>query len=66
VLDALAAAYAEAGRFPDAVSTARQALALAEQQDNSSLAATVRDHLALFEAEKPFHESPPPAAPKTK
>ncbi len=36
VLDALAAAYAEAGRFPEALTAARKALDLAVQQNNRS------------------------------
>jgi Flp pilus assembly protein TadD len=67
VLDALAAAYAEASRFPDAISAARQALELAQQQNNPLLAGLVRARLAFYEVGKPFHESPPPAVkPKTK
>jgi phosphomannomutase len=58
----LAAAYAEAGRFPDAISAARQALELAQQQNNPLLADLVRARLAFYEAGKPFHESPPPPA----
>ncbi len=42
MLDALAAAAAEAGRFPEAVSAARQALELARQQNQHSLAAALR------------------------
>ena len=38
VLDTLAAAYAEAGRFADAVQAARRALSLATSQDNAALA----------------------------
>jgi Flp pilus assembly protein TadD len=59
VLDTLAAAYAEAGRFPEAANAARQALDLARQQDSRSLAAVLRTRLVLYEAGKPFHESPP-------
>ncbi|HEV2352022.1 MAG TPA: tetratricopeptide repeat protein [Terriglobia bacterium] len=54
VLDTLAAAYAEAGRFPEAVETARQALALAAQP----LADEVKIHLALYQSKRPFHETP--------
>ena len=60
VLDTLAAAYAEGGRFPEALGTARQALQLARQRDNSPLADAVRARIALYEAGKPFHEAPPP------
>ncbi len=63
VLDALAAAYAAAGRFPEALATARQALQLAEQQNNQRLAGTLRARLALYEAGKPYRETPPASAP---
>ncbi len=68
VLDTLAAAYAEAGRFPEALATARQALELARQQNNPSLADAVRARIALYEAGQPFHERPPlpSPGPKTK
>ena len=53
-LDTLAAAYAEAGRFPDAVQTARQALALAP----APLAEDLKARIALYEANRPFREKP--------
>ena len=56
VLDTLAASYAEAGRFSDAVETARRALLLAEERGESDLAAGVRDHLASFERGKPVRQ----------
>ena len=37
VLDTLAAAYAAAGRFPEALATARKARELAVQQNNRTL-----------------------------
>ncbi len=67
VLDTLAAAQAEAGRFPEALATARKALELARQQHNQALADTLRTRIALYEAGKPYHEAPsasPPAPPK--
>jgi cytochrome c-type biogenesis protein CcmH/NrfG len=57
-LDALAAAYAEAGRFAEAVETARKALDLAARQSNSALAEGIRSKIRLYEAEMPFHELP--------
>ncbi len=67
ILDTLAAAYAEAGRFPEALSTAHQSLDLAGHQNNRSLAVALRARIALYEAGKPFHESPPPSRkPETK
>lgn len=54
VLDTLAAAYAEAGRYPEAISTARRALDLSTGQD--SVAKSVRMRLRLYEAGLPYHE----------
>ena len=57
-LATLAAAYAEAGRFPDAARTAREALALARQQGNSALVNSIEEKLRLYESRKPYHEPP--------
>ncbi len=51
----LAAAYAEAGRFPEAVATAQRALDLAEKQSNTALAAVLRSQMKLYQAGVPFH-----------
>jgi tetratricopeptide (TPR) repeat protein len=56
-LDVLAAAYAEAGRFSEAVTTAQRALKLAKQQNDQALAAALRGRIALYEAEKPFRQA---------
>ena len=53
-LDTLAAAYAESGRFPEAVQTARQALALATEP----LAADLKARIALYQANRPFRDTP--------
>ncbi len=55
VLDTLAAAYAEQGRFEDAVRTAKQAL---EQvgPGPSPLGREIRMRLALFESGRPFRQ----------
>jgi len=55
VLRTLAAAYAEAGRFPEAVETAQRALQLAEAQSNPALANDLRSMMKLFQAGVPFH-----------
>ncbi len=60
-LDTLAAAYAEAGRFAEAVQTAKKALDLAVEQGNPALAESIRAKLRLYAAGMPFHE--PPSAP---
>jgi protein O-mannosyl-transferase len=54
ILDTLGAAYAEAGRFPEAITAARRALALAIQHNDKALAAGVSARIALYEAQKPF------------
>ena len=55
-LDTLAAAYAEAGRFPEAAQTARRAVALAEQQNQQTLIAPIQAKIRLYEAGKPFRD----------
>lgn len=55
-LDTLSAAYAEAGRYEDAVRTARRAIELAEAAGRPTLAAEIRKRLALYEEGKPYHE----------
>jgi protein O-mannosyl-transferase len=52
-LIALAAAYAETGRFPEAVQTARRALELARRQKNPPLAEAISAQLSLYEAGTP-------------
>jgi protein O-mannosyl-transferase len=58
ILDTLAAAYAEAGRFSEAVETARLALNLAATQNKKPLAEAIQTRLKLYEAHAPYHESP--------
>ena len=55
-LETLSAAYAEAGRFEDAVSTGREALALAERQGNSAEATELAKRIPLFEAHQRVRE----------
>jgi tetratricopeptide (TPR) repeat protein len=55
VLCTLAAACAEAGRFPEAVAAAQRALPLAEAQSNTVLADELRSQLKLYQAGTPFH-----------
>jgi tetratricopeptide (TPR) repeat protein len=54
-LDTLAAAYAEAGRFDDAIRTVSRALTLVD--DGSPLAGQFQDRLTLYEAGTAYHES---------
>lgn len=58
-LDALAAAYAESGRFTDAAAAARLALAAADET-GSPLTAAIRTRLQLYERAQPFRTSPIP------
>ena len=55
----LAAAYAEAGRFAEAVTTATKAANLAEAAGDVQFAAANRQLLALYRAGRPYHEAPP-------
>ena len=57
ILDTLAAAYAEAGRFPEAVEIASQLLELARKQDNRRMAEALGVRLALYQAGAPFRDS---------
>jgi Tfp pilus assembly protein PilF len=53
----LAAAYAEVGRFDDAVATAQKAIELATLRKNDTLAKKNRELLELYQHQKPCHES---------
>jgi tetratricopeptide (TPR) repeat protein len=67
ILDALAAAYAEAGRFPEAIETVHRAIALAAEQKKRPLAEALQRRAELYEAKTPFrdtHGSAPPALPR--
>jgi tetratricopeptide (TPR) repeat protein len=55
-LETLAAAYAEAGRFPEAVTTAKAAIALATSLGRKDEARQIQDRLKLFQARQPYHE----------
>jgi tetratricopeptide (TPR) repeat protein len=55
ILDTAAAAYAEAGRFPEAVDTARRALALAVEEKQQALVAMFEARVALYENRTPLH-----------
>ncbi len=61
-LKTLAAAYAEAGRFPEAVATAQTARELAAQAPSKELADECRLMLEQFKAAKPWRQ---PSEPKT-
>jgi len=56
-LDTLAAAYAEVGRFAEALQTARRALDLATQQNLRPLTEALKARIALYEAKTPYRET---------
>jgi protein O-mannosyl-transferase len=60
-LDTLAAAYAEAGEFSKAVTTAKEAAEMAASLKLTALTKEISDRLALYRAGKPYHESAAPA-----
>jgi protein O-mannosyl-transferase len=55
-LRTLAASCAEAGRFAEAKETARRASQEAQDQGNSTLANAIRNDLALYELDLPYHK----------
>ncbi len=57
-LATLAAAYAEAGRFDDAIRTAKEAMALARKQNLTNLVAEIDSQLQLYQRGKPYRLSP--------
>jgi tetratricopeptide (TPR) repeat protein len=57
----LAVAYAEAGRFSEAVAAAARARELAEAQKNSALVQSLEQRLSLFRAGMPFRDTAPVA-----
>jgi tetratricopeptide (TPR) repeat protein len=57
ILDTLAAAYAEAGRFDEAVTTARRALNLLATQTNQPLATAIQNRLRLYEMNSTFRDA---------
>jgi hypothetical protein len=59
-LATLAAAYAESGRFPDAVSAAQQALSLARLAGDPSTSAVAEKMLDAFRSGQPYREEPAP------
>jgi Flp pilus assembly protein TadD len=56
MVNTLAAAYAEAGRFPDATATARTAIELANAAGDAKAAASMHRLLAQYQEGKPWRE----------
>ncbi len=59
----LAAAYAEAGRFPDAVKTAKSAVQLATNRGNTALADAIRAQIRLYQSGLPYRYNSQPSVP---
>ena len=57
-LDTLAAAFAAAGRFPDAIDTAVRAEKLAREQRRSAMVEEIRVRLARYREAEPWIERP--------
>jgi tetratricopeptide (TPR) repeat protein len=56
ILLTLAASYAEAGQYPKAVETARQAQELARRQNNGQLVDSANSMIALYQSETPLRD----------
>jgi Flp pilus assembly protein TadD len=57
ILHTLAAAYAEAGRYAEAMATAQHALRLAGAQSNARLGGQLKSEMKLYQSGNPFHVS---------
>jgi tetratricopeptide (TPR) repeat protein len=57
ILGTLAAAYAETGRFPEAVATAQRGLELAAAQTNAAQAEPLREQIGLYRAGSPYRDT---------
>jgi tetratricopeptide (TPR) repeat protein len=58
ILDTLSAAYAEAGRFPNAIEIEQQAISIATQQGKTALTDTLKAHLMRYESNTPLRVPP--------
>ena len=59
ILNTLAAAYAEAGRFDDALATANQAMQLAKQSNRTNLFPRLERAITLYQSRTPWRENGP-------
>jgi Flp pilus assembly protein TadD len=57
IMSTLAAAYAEAGRFGEAMATAQQAIELATTQNDTAMVGVLRTQLGFYEAHVPFRDA---------
>jgi hypothetical protein len=65
ILGTLAAAYAETGRFPEAIATAQRALQVATAQSNVALVNALLGQIGLYQAGRPLRDTSQTAAPPT-
>jgi protein O-mannosyl-transferase len=56
ILNTLAAAYAEVGRFDDAIATANQAVELAQHANQTNMVAKITREIALYKSHTPLRE----------
>jgi hypothetical protein len=59
MVSTLAAAYAEAGRFDEAISTGQNACALASELGDTNLLKRNQKLVTLYQAHQPYHEPAP-------
>jgi tetratricopeptide (TPR) repeat protein len=59
ILGTLAAAFAETGRYSEAVETAQRAVDLAQAQSNDRLAAGLQTEMKFYQTGSPFHSPAP-------
>lgn len=52
----MAASYAAAGRFTEAISTAQRSIAAAEAAEQAELAHEIQERLTLYQAGKPYRQ----------
>ena len=62
ILDTVSAAYAEAGRFPNAIEVEHEAIKVATQQGKTALTDTLKAHLTRYESNAPLREPPDPVS----
>ena len=58
IVGILAAAYASAGRFPEAIETAKRAIAIADAVNQPQIKNIIQNHLDLYAQGKPYIETP--------
>ena len=58
LLDTLAAADAEAGKFPEAINVAQEAIAVARADGDAAAAGQAENLLGFLQSGRPYHENP--------